>query len=247
MYDLIAVKTDFDIMRKYILLLGVCVNLVSQAQNIDTFFKTTDAFLKAHVNNGKVAYATIHKNPETLNEILNNAKNISVTERDALNYQAFWINAYNIAVIKGVVDNYPTKSPLDTSGFFDKVNYNLGGKQVTLNDIENKLLRARFKDPRFHFVLVCGAIGCPPLISKAYLPTTLNTQLETQTKKAINGSFLKVKKNKVYASKIMEWYKKDFTMNGKTEIDFINSYRTEKISNKAKISYFEYNWNLNKQ
>ena len=79
------------------------------------------------------------------------------------------------------------------------------------------------------------------------MPSTLETQLEAQTKKAINGSFLKVKKNKVAASKIMEWYKEDFTMNGSTEIDFINKYRTEKISAKSKLSYFEYNWNLNKQ
>ena len=110
-------------------------------------------------------------------------------------------------------------------------------------------LRAKFKDARFHFVLVCGAIGCPPLISKAYLPNTLETQLETQTKIALNGTFLKVntKKKHVEGSEILKWYKEDFTMNGTKELDFINKYRTEKIPSNFKLSYFTYNWNLNKQ
>ena len=81
------------------------------------------------------------------------------------------------------------------------------------------------------------------------MPNALNEQLETQTKIALNGTFLKVntKKKKVEASEIMKWYKEDFTMNGKSEIDFINTYRTEKIPDGYKLSYFTYNWNLNKQ
>ncbi|RZN82995.1 MAG: DUF547 domain-containing protein [Winogradskyella sp.] len=236
-------------MKKYILIIIILVGTNLQAQDLNDFFSQSDVFFKANVRNGKVAYSKINDNPESLNAVLALAEGISVTESDAKNYQAFWINAYNLSVIKGIIDNYPTKSPLDNSGFFDKTTYSLGGKQITLNDIEHKLLRPKFKDPRFHFVLVCGALGCPPLISKAYLPNNLDAQLEAQTKKAINGSFLKVniKKKRIVASKIMEWYKEDFTMNGSSEIDFINKYRTEKVPAKSKLSYFEYNWNLNKQ
>jgi hypothetical protein len=36
-------------------------------------------------------------------------------------------------------------------------------------------------------------------------------------------------------------------MNGMTEFDFINTYRTDQIPNDFKLSYFSYNWNLNKQ
>ena len=202
-----------------------------------------------HVKNGKVDYKTIHGDQSALDELLKIAENISVNVSDENKYQAFWINAYNISVIKGIIDNYPTKSPLDNSGFFDKTAYKLGGKNITLNDIEHKVLRAKFKDARFHFVLVCGAVGCPPLISEAYMPNTLNVQLDTQTKKALNGNFLKVnaKKKKVEASEIMKWYKEDFTMDGMSEIEFINKYRTEQIPHNYKLSYFTYNWNLNKQ
>ena len=237
-------------MKKQLIIAVVAlISLGGFSQDLNTFFNKSNAFFKANVTNGKVAYSKIKANKESLNSILKIAEGISVSKSDANNYQAFWINAYNLSVIKGIVDNYPTNSPLDNKGFFDKTTYSLGGKNITLNDIEHKLLRPVFKDPRFHFVLVCGAIGCPPLISQAYLPNTLNAQLEKQTKIALNGTFLRVnaKKKRVEASQIMEWYKSDFTMNGKTEIDFINKYRTEKLEGKFKLSYFPYDWKVNKQ
>lgn len=238
-------------MKKVSLLLLVVFfgSFSAEAQNLNVFFEQADAFFAANVTNGKVAYSAIKNDETALNAVLKTAETITVAKSDAANFQAFWINAYNLAVIKGVVDKYPTSSPLDSAGFFDKTTYSLGGKQITLNTIENKLLRANFKDARFHFVLVCGALGCPPLISKAYRPSILNTQLDRQTTLAINGSFIKVKpkSKRVEVSQIMEWYKADFRMNGTTEIDFINTYRTEKISEKSKLSYFPYNWKVNKQ
>lgn len=230
----------------------ILVSLISFngfSQDLNSFFNQANDFFKANVAHGKVAYSKIHSNPDALHAVLKIAAGISVSKSDAKNYQAFWVNAYNLSVIKGIIDNYPTNSPLDHKGFFDKTTHRLGGKSITLNDIEHKLLRANFKDPRFHFVLVCGALGCPPLIGKAYLPSTLDAQFDKQTKIALNGSFLRVndKKKRVEASQIMEWYKEDFTMNGISEIDFINKYRTEKLEGKFKLSYYPYNWNVNKQ
>ncbi|GAA3636258.1 DUF547 domain-containing protein [Flavivirga jejuensis] len=236
-------------MKKYIIVIITLFAFKSFSQDVNLFFNKADAFFKANVAGGKVAYSKINSNKGALNDVLKLAETISVSKDDAKNYQAFWINAYNLSVIKGIIDHYPTKSPLDHAGFFDKTTHSLGGKKITLNAIEHELLRAQFNDARFHFVLVCGALGCPPLINKAYLPSTLNSQMDTQTKKALNGSFLKVntKKKRVQASQIMTWYKEDFIMKGKTEIDFINKYRTEKIPDNFKLSYFPYDWNLNKQ
>lgn len=220
----------------------------TNAQDIATFFNETDTFFKTYVSDGKVDYKAIKKNKSDLTSLMQLAETVSVSESDATTYQAFWINAYNVSTIQGVIDNYPLKSPLDVSGFFDKTTYTLAGKDVTLNTIENKLLRAKFKDARFHFVLVCGAVGCPPLINKAYKPETLDAQLQTQTELALNGIFLNVntKKKRVEVSEIMKWYKEDFVTNG-SEIDFINQYRTEKIPSNYKLTYIPYNWNLNAQ
>jgi hypothetical protein len=216
------------------------------AQNTNTFFEKTDTFLKASVSNGSVNYKAIYDNSESLDEILQLAKKVVVTKENKEVYQAFWINAYNIAVIKGIIDNYPIQSPLDKNGFFDKTTYELGGKKITLNDIENKMLRMNFEDARVHFVLVCGAKGCPPLIPEAYTPEKLEQQVNKQTIKALNNDlFIQVSKKKVALSEIFKWYREDFISMDQNEIDFINIYREQKINPKLKITYYPYNWNLN--
>ncbi|QCW98684.1 DUF547 domain-containing protein [Aggregatimonas sangjinii] len=219
---------------------------IASAQGTSDFFSKTDAFLKANVKNGLVDYKTIHDDPSELDTLLEMAKTITVSTDKAKAYQSFWINAYNLAVIKGVTNNYPLKSPLDVNGFFDKTTYNLGGIAITLNDIENKMLRAKFpKEARFHFVLVCGGLGCPPIIDSAYKPATLEEQLTRQTTKALNNpAFIQVNKNKVKISQIFEWYKGDFEHGGNV-VDFINTYKSEKLPEKAKVSYYPYDWTLN--
>ncbi|TDI75359.1 MAG: DUF547 domain-containing protein, partial [Bacteroidetes bacterium] len=97
------------------------------SQTVQSFFDEADALFKSYVSDGKVDYAAIKNNPDKLNSVLETAKHISVSINYPKVYQAFWINAYNLSVIKGIVDNYPIKSPLDKKGFFDKTKYDLGG------------------------------------------------------------------------------------------------------------------------
>jgi hypothetical protein len=236
-------------MKKLIILAITLIALCfseSKAQDLQSFFKDADNFFSSYVSDGKVDYQAIIKSPELLNSILETAKNVEVSASDATTYQSFWINAYNLSVINGIIDNYPIKSPLDKKGFFDKITYDLGNTSITLNDIENIKLRGVFKkEARFHFVLVCAGLGCPPIINKAYKPETLEAQLQKQTEIALNNpDFIKVKGNKVQLSQIFEWYKGDFTQDG-TEIEYINQYRKEAIPEKAKISYYSYDWRLN--
>lgn len=212
----------------------------------EQFFDKADAFLGQYVSNGKVDYAAIKKNPEGLNGLMALAKDIRVEKSNAKTYKAFWINAYSLATIKGVVNNYPLKKVTNVDGFFDKIKYDIAGKSITLNDIENKMLRAEFHEPRFHFVLVCAAKSCPPIINKAYRPETLEKQLQEQTVKALNNpDFIKLKEQEVLFSKIMDWYNEDFTKNGQTLIQFTNQYRKEKISEDCKEGFYEYDWSLN--
>jgi len=236
-------------MKKSLLLIFAFVSLFSTeifSQSVASFFDEADAFFKTHVSNGKVDYKAIHSSSEKLVALLELAKNITVSTSEANTYKAFWINAYNLAVIKGIIDNYPIKSPLDKTGFFDTVKYDLGGTSITLNDIENIKLRAKFEEPRFHFVLVCGAKGCPPLISKAYKPDSLEKSLQRQTIKALNNSsFTRVTNNEVAFSEIFKWYKEDFVTKTTSEIDFLNTYREQKVPTDAKITYYSYDWRLN--
>ena len=233
-------------MKRLTLLFTVLLSTALFAQSPDIFISKANAFFKATVSNGRVDYASIKNNPAQLKELIALGKEVRVTTSSPKSYQAFWINPYNVHVINGIVANYPTKSPLDIKGFFDKTTRNVGGKDITLNDIENKLLRAKFpKEARFHFALVCAGLGCPPIINAAYMPSTLEKQLQQQTVIALNNpDFIKVKGNKVQISQIFEWYKKDFTQYG-SEIAYINKFRKSPIDAGAKVSYYPYNWSLN--
>jgi hypothetical protein len=212
------------------------------------FLPKADVFLKAYVKNGSVAYKTIQENPaeiETLYKMVGEMSLAGTTESDK---KAFYINAYNLVVIYWVTKHYPLKSPLDDSGFFDKIKHKVAGEDMTLNSLEIKKLLLPYKDGRLHFALACAAKSCPPLASFAYLPVKLEAQLNERTVLAINDSeWIKVDKSKkaVALSKIFEWYKGDFTQNGKTQVDWVNQFREEKIPVSYAVSYYEYNWNLN--
>jgi hypothetical protein len=121
---------------------------------------------------------------------------------------------------------------------------------MTLNSLEIKKLLTIYKDARVHFALACAAKSCPPLASFAYLPATLDKQLTERASAALNNpGWIKVNttQKKVELSKIFDWYKKDFTGDGKTEIEWINQYRAEKIPTNFSVGFYEYNWALNEK
>lgn len=232
--------------RFLILTYFLTAGFLAYAQRADIFFNRADAFLKENVKSGKVNYAKIKEQPDELHQILELANTIDLSKLDNNVCKAFYINIYNLLVISGIVKNYPLKSPLDIPGFFDEILYTVGDQKITLNEIENKLLRAKFpKEPRFHFVLVCAGMGCPPIINEAYLPSTVNTQMEYQTMKAINNpKFIRINGGDVNISQIFQWYKEDFEKAGGV-LYFINEYREKKIAPKSKLGFYPYDWSLN--
>jgi hypothetical protein len=90
--------------------------------------------------------------------------------------KALLVNAYNGFTIQWVLDTYPIESIWSTSAPFTEARHRLGGKMVSLNQIESQL-RA-MGDPRIHAALVCAARSCPPLRREAYVAERLGQQLD---------------------------------------------------------------------
>jgi hypothetical protein len=175
---------------------------------------------------------------------------VQLTGLDATEKKALLINAYNILVIKGIVENYPTKSPLNINGFFDGIKYSVGGDKITLNQLEKDYLIKSTGDERLHFVLVCAALSCPQIASFAYLPNELEVQINERTQLALsNQDFIRVesKGKKVLISEIFKWYEGDFKGKATSMIDYLNSYRVAKIPLNYKVDYYTYDWTLNGQ
>ena len=157
---------------------------------------------------------------------------------------AYWVNAYNAYTIKLINDNYPVESIKDIKGPWDHRFIRIGPKWYTLNDVEHKILR-KMDEPRIHFAINCASISCPKLLNAAFLPETLETQLTEVTKDFLSdASRNNITENNIQISKIFRWFGKDFKKNGSL-IDFLNQYAEVNISDKAKVSFKDYDWNLN--
>lgn len=232
-------------MRPLILFIIFLSTSITKAQS---FFENADQFFSEHVDEGRVNYSLIKKKPGQLNTLVKEIAELDLSnKRVTPDYlKSFYVNAYNILVIKQVIDLYPIESPLKVDGFFDKITHKVMGEEMTLNQLEKETLYKQFPDPRLHFVLVCAAKGCPPLADFSYKPTILERQLTDRTQDVLNLDwFIRVNSKKVELSQIFEWYKGDFSTSGEGVLSFINRYRGSKIDQKRSFSYYEYDWSLN--
>jgi hypothetical protein len=235
-------------MKKHIFLFALLLACITtQAQTVN-FFTKAESFLSKNISSGMVDYAGIKANAAELKDLVHMIGTYNLTAADVATQKAFLINAYNILVIKNVVDHYPIAKPTDVPGFFDTVKFTVAGSQMTLSDIENKKIRPVFKDPRTHFALVCAAKSCPPIANYAFTAANVESKLETLTKAAMNNqTFIKVNAgNKtVQFSQILDWYKDDFLAVSKTILDYVNKYRITPIPADFTQDFYEYNWALN--
>ncbi len=216
------------------------------AQKIDQqFFNDADAFFKDQVKNSLVEYKGLKGNTE-LAALIQTVENADLSGVSDATKKAFYINAYNLHVINEAAKLYPTNSVQEGGGFFDRNKVKTAGEMATLNNLEKNQLLKQFGDGRLHFVLVCGALGCPPITDFAYLPAKLDEQLDQQTKLALdNPAFLKVDRNNLELSQIFKWYPEDFGGSKRNIISFINKHRTNTVPSTARITYYDYDWSLN--
>lgn len=223
----------------------------SQSQTIPLFFEQANEFFKNHVTpEGKVDYAKLKKSPGELVYILDNIAKIPTQFEEKNAAKAFWINVYNLQVIKSVLDNYPLKSVNDIPTFFKENNFLVGNQELTLDDVENTILREIFTDAGIHFVLCSASNGGAPLLNAAYLPENIEMLMKQKAKLYLNSkNVVMIDKGAkiVELPKIFEWYKKDFVTNYFNEIDFVNLFLEKKIDNTMKIQTYDYDWTLNQK
>jgi len=208
--------------------------------------KNWDRLLHSFVDEkGNVNYQGFKKESEVLNRYLEQLGRDTVNENWSREKKlAYYINLYNAATVKLILDNYPLASITDINKPWDKAWIKYGGEFISLGEIEHKVLR-KMNEPRIHFAINCASHSCPKLLNEAYTEGKLDKQLDKASKDFVNDpSRNKISKNKVALSKIFKWYKKDFENNGSL-IVYLNQYLKSPINTDVKIEYLKYNWSLN--
>jgi hypothetical protein len=205
-----------------------------------------DSLLKKHVSSdGKVDYKGLSIEKAALEAYIktlsDNTPSATSSKTDKM---VFWINAYNALTLKLILSNLPLKTitALDKGKTWDVRRFKIGDKTLSLNDIENTILRP-MGDARIHFAINCAAKSCPPLLNAAFTSETLEAKLEARTISFVNNpKAVAQTATGLKVAKIFDWYGKDFTP---SVVVFINKYAKKKAAKTAKLEYFEYDWSLN--
>ena len=151
----------------------------------------------------------------------------------------------NLDMMHAALEKYPTKTLKYICLVPGRIK--VAGEKMSFNHLEKAIIRERFKETRVHFALNCASKSCPPLSTEPFTGSKLDAHLDRLTRDFINspkGARVSADKKTVNLSKIFDWYKDDFAVAGGA-VSFINKYRAKPIPADAKISYQEYNWNLN--
>jgi len=207
--------------------------------------KTWGDLLKKHVDNkGNVAYHKFKKDEPILASYLNFLANNKPTQSDSKNKKlAYYINLYNAATVKLILQNYPTKSIKDISSPWDKKWVKVGNETLSLGYIEHKILR-KMNEPRIHFAINCASYSCPQLLNTLFTASNMEQLLEKASKNFINDTSRNQFGEKANLSKIFKWYKNDFTDHGSL-LEYIAKYKD--INTSSKIVYLDYDWALNEK
>ena len=156
-----------------------------------------DGLTKKYVSsNGKVNYNGFKNDLAELKKYINylasNPVKSSWSKNETL---AYWFNLYNASTVYLIATNYPISSitKLENGKPWDKKFIVSGDKTYSLNDIENVIVRPKYKEPLVHVAFNCAAVSCPNLLNEAFVPEKLYAQLKSQANKWVNDA----SKNKV--------------------------------------------------
>ena len=171
---------------------------------------------------------------------------------------AYWVNLYNALTVDVVLDHYPVDSirEIDISpGWFSDGPWGaelvtVEGTALSLNDIEHRILRPIWQDPRIHYAVNCASIGCPDLRAEPYKAERLDAQLDAAARAYVNDPRgAAVSDGSLTVSKIYTWYQEDFGASDAGVIRHLRQYADPQLKAQletvSKIADSRYDWSLN--
>lgn len=191
-----------------------------------------------------------------LDQYINQLSNIDPRSYNRAEQQAYWINLYNALTVQLVVANYPTesitkigKSSLSFGPWDDQV-ITLADKQLSLNDIEHRILRPLWNDYRIHFAVNCASIGCPNLQGIAFTAENTDKLLTQGAEEYLAHSRgARFDGDNLILSSIFDWYGVDFGDNQQQILNTLSQHAPDSIASKIGAHtgniQFEYDWQLN--
>ncbi|MCC7142119.1 MAG: DUF547 domain-containing protein [Candidatus Eisenbacteria bacterium] len=227
-------------------------------QPVDPLSAPFDRLLGSYVSGESVRYAAWHANAADRGALGAYVDALEATVASKLEPNAglaFWINLYNAATLELVLSRYPVESIKEIGSTlkspWKKKVVKVEGRELSLDEIENEVIRPGWKDARIHFALNCASIGCPPLAAEAYRAEMLDAQLDASCRRALSDRrWLALDGGVIRATKLFDWYGSDFEQWAGGVRTFAAKYAPAPLQAaladpKTKIEFTDYDWKLN--
>lgn len=219
-----------------------------------------DRYLDAHHPSAvwRFRYGDVSREDRTrLRAYLRYLQNLDPREYSRSAQMAYWINLYNAQTVAVIVDHPEVKSireiksGLFTIGPWKRKLLEVGGQELSLDDVEHRILRPIFRDPRIHFAVNCASIGCPNLSPKAYTARNLEQLLEAGARAYIShprGAHFE--DDVLVLSSIFDWFRDDFGNSVEEMLTYLAAYAEPDLAarlpdHRGEIRY-RYSWALNR-
>ena len=171
---------------------------------------------------------------------------------------AYWINFYNALTAKTVHDQYPVRSILKidiSPGFFaigpwGKKLVTVEGEALSLDDIEHRILRPIWRDPRIHYAVNCASIGCPNLLPFAYTADHVDRLLTENAIAYVNHPRgVDLRNGELTLSHIYDWFQEDFGGSETGVLAHLREYTSPELGAQLRlvldVTRYDYDWSLN--
>jgi hypothetical protein len=176
---------------------------------------------------------------------------------------AYWINLYNAVTLQVILARYPVGSirdirsegtgldPRGLIGPWRTRRLSVEGRRLSLDDIENSILRPAYNDPRVHYAINCASIGCPNLMTRAWRAETLEADLDAAARAYVNHARgVTVNANgSLRVSSIYRWFRADFGGTDANVIAHLRRYAepalARRLEGASRIAGHDYDWALN--
>lgn len=221
-----------------------------------------DAILKQYVSVDATGYASVNygglvSQRKKVDSYVTGLLDLDPRQLSRAEAHAYWINLYNAKTLAVMLEHWPVKSIRDIQlgggGLFGKGPWSkklmtINGVELSLDDVEHRIVRAIFNNPLSHYALNCASFSCPNLMPSAYTAANLNTQMRESATLYINHPRgVSIAEGKITASKIYSWYAGDF--GGKANLkshwkEFASPQLAAQID-AASFGSFDYDWTVN--
>ena len=193
-----------------------------------------------------------------LKDYLSCMARINIDNYNRAEQLAYWINVYNALTVQTVANYYPVSTIQEINispGLFSVGPWganliSIKDTSLTLDDIDNRIIRPIWNDQRTHYALNNASIGSPNLSRQAYHGHNLDEQLNNAASTYINSlRGVSVIEGRLIISKLYDWYEEDFGGTKKDVITHLLQFAKEPLQSQLKhvntIDSYIYNWHIN--